>query len=81
MELLVAGGLTYKRARIATGEISAVVTECRCAVAKAVRHGRSCMSGRPRSEGAEAAKRRQERLENEVRECHECDGRQMGSAW
>ena len=30
-------------------------------------------------EGAEAAKRRQEQLEKEVREYHERDGRQMGS--
>jgi hypothetical protein len=37
MELLVAGGLTYKRARIVTGKISAIITECRCAVAKARR--------------------------------------------
>jgi hypothetical protein len=51
MELLVAGGLTYKRARIVTGKISAVITECRCAVAK-VRHERAA------KEGAEAAKRR-----------------------
>jgi hypothetical protein len=34
MELLVAGGRIYKRARIVTGEISAVITECRYAVAK-----------------------------------------------
>jgi hypothetical protein len=51
MELLVAGGLTYKRARIVTGKISAVITdECRCAVAK-VRHERTA------KEGAEAANR------------------------
>jgi hypothetical protein len=61
MKLLVAGGLTFKRARIVTGEISAIITECRCAVAK-VRHERAAM------EGAEAAKRRQEQLEKEVRE-------------
>jgi hypothetical protein len=72
MKLLVAGGLTFKRARIVTGEISAVITECRCAVAK-VRHERAA------KEGAEAAKRRQEQLEKEVREYHERDGRQMGS--
>jgi hypothetical protein len=34
MKLLVAGGLNYKRARIVTGNTSAVITECRCAVAK-----------------------------------------------
>ena len=72
MKLLVAGGLTFKRARIVTGKISAIITECRCAVAK-VRHERAAM------EGAEAAKRRQEQLEKEVREYHERDGRQMGS--
>jgi hypothetical protein len=55
MKLLVAGGLTFKRARIVTGKISAVITECRCAVAK-VRHERAVM------EGVEAAKRRQEQL-------------------
>jgi hypothetical protein len=49
--LLVAGGLTYKRARIVTGKNSAVITECCCAVAK-VRHEREA------KEGAEAAKRR-----------------------
>ena len=54
------------------GKISAIITECRCAVAK-VRHERAAM------EGAEAAKRRQEQLEKEVREYHERDGRQMGS--
>jgi hypothetical protein len=37
------------------------------------RHERAAM------EGAEAAKRRQEQLEKEVREYHERDGRQMGS--
>ena len=68
----VAGGLTFKRARRVTGKISAIITECRCAVAK-VRHERAAM------EGAEAAKRRQEQLEKEVREYHERDGRQMGS--
>ena len=72
MELLVAGGLTNKRARIVTGKISAVITECRCAVAK-VRHERAA------KEGAEAAIRRQEQLEKEAREFHERDGRQMGS--
>jgi hypothetical protein len=71
VELLVAGGLTYKRARIVTGKTSAVITGCRCAVAK-VRHERAA------KEGAEAAKRRQEQLEKEVRECHARDGRQMG---
>jgi hypothetical protein len=30
MKLLVAGGLTFKRARIVTGKISAIITECRC---------------------------------------------------
>ena len=63
MKLLVTGGLTYKRARIVTGKISADITECRCAVAK-VRHERAA------KEGAEAAKRRQEQLEKEVREYH-----------
>jgi hypothetical protein len=37
------------------------------------------MSGRPRTEGAEAAKRRQGQLEKEVRKYHERDKRQMGS--
>ena len=59
-KLLVAGGPTFKRARIVTGKISAIITECRYAVAK-VRHERAAM------EGAEAAKRRQEQLEKEVR--------------
>jgi hypothetical protein len=49
MKLLVAGGFTFKRARIVTGKISAVITECRCAVAK-VRHERAA------KEGAEAAR-------------------------
>jgi hypothetical protein len=48
MKLLVAGGLTYKRARIVTGKTSAVITGCRCAFAK-VRHERAA------KEGAEAA--------------------------
>jgi septal ring factor EnvC (AmiA/AmiB activator) len=56
-----------------SSKISAVITECRCAVAK-VRHERAA------KEGAKAAKRRQEQLEKEVREYHERDGRQMGSA-
>jgi hypothetical protein len=73
MRLLVAGGLTYKRARIVSGKISAVSsTECRCAVAK-VRHERAA------KEGAEAAERWQEQLEKEVREYHDRDGRQMDS--
>jgi hypothetical protein len=72
MKLLVAGGLTFKRARIVTSKISAIITECRCAVAK-VRHERAA------KEGAEAAKRRQEQQEREVREYHERDGRQMSS--
>jgi hypothetical protein len=71
MKLLVAGGLTYKRARIVTGKISAVITECCCAVAK-VRHERAA------KEGAEATKRRQEPLEKEVREYHERD---VGGRW
>ena len=49
--LLVAGGLTYKRARIVTGKTSAVITECCCTVAK-VRHERAA------KEGTEAAKQR-----------------------
>jgi hypothetical protein len=73
MKLLVADGLTYyNRARIVTGKISAVITECRCAVAK-VRHERAA------KEGAEVAQWRQEQLEKEVREYHERDKRQMGS--
>jgi hypothetical protein len=72
MKLLVAGGLTYKRARIVTGKTSAVITECRCAVAK-LRHERAA------KEGADVVKRRQEQLEKEVREYHERDGRQMDS--
>jgi hypothetical protein len=46
----------HTRARTVTGKTSAVITECRCAVAK-VRHERAA------KEGAEAAKRRQEQLE------------------
>jgi hypothetical protein len=57
---------------LVAGKISAVITECRCAVAK-VRHERAA------KEGTEAAKRRQKQLEKEVREYHERDGRQMGS--
>jgi hypothetical protein len=57
-KLLVAGGPTFKRARIVTDKISAITSECRCAVAK-VRHERAA------KEGAEAAKRRQEQLEKE----------------
>jgi hypothetical protein len=72
MELLVAGGLTYKTsAHLVTDKASVVITECRCAVAK-VRHERAA------KEGAEAAKRRQEQLKKEVREYHGRDGRQMG---
>ena len=64
MKLLVAGGLTYsKRACIVTGKNSAVITGCRCAVAK-VRHERATKGG------AEAAKPRHEQLEKEVREYH-----------
>jgi hypothetical protein len=70
MRLLVAGGLTYQRTRIVTGKISAVITKCRCAVAK-VRHEWAA------KEGAEVAKRRHEQLEKEVRGYHERDGRQM----
>jgi hypothetical protein len=70
MKLLVAGGLTFKRARIVTGKISAIITECRCAVAK-VRHERAA------KEGAEAAKRRQEQLEKEVRDSMSV----MGDRW
>jgi hypothetical protein len=73
MKLLVAGGPTFKRARIVTGMISAIITECRCAVAE-VRHERAA------KEGAEAAKRRQEQLEKEVRESHERMS-VMGDSW
>jgi hypothetical protein len=73
MKLLVAGGLTYKRARIITGKISAIITECRCAVAK-VRHERATRNALSAKEGAEAAIRRQEQFEKEVREFHERDG-------
>jgi hypothetical protein len=72
MKLLVAGGLTYKRARIVTGKTSAVITECRYAVAK-VRHERAA------KEGAVGAMRRQEQPEKEVRGYHERDGWQLGS--
>jgi hypothetical protein len=44
-KLLVAGGLTFKRARIVTGKTSAVITECRCAVAN-VRHERAAKEDR-----------------------------------
>jgi hypothetical protein len=66
------GSPTNERAS-SLGKISAVITECRCAVVK-VRHERAA-----NKEGAEAAKWRQEQLEQEVREYHERDGRQMGS--
>jgi hypothetical protein len=62
----------FKRARIVTGKISAIITECHCAVAK-VCHERAAQ------EGAEAAKQRQEQLKKEMREYHERDGRQMSS--
>jgi hypothetical protein len=53
MKMFVAGGPTFKRARIVTGKISAIITECRCAVAK-VRHERAARSeGRHR--GGETA--------------------------
>ena len=56
------GWASSQGARIATGKTSAVITECRCAVAK-VRHERAA------KEGAEATIRRQEQLEKEgVRE-------------
>jgi hypothetical protein len=54
MELLIAGGPTFKRAHIVTGKISAV-TECRCAVAK-VRHERAA-NGQGRRRGGETATR------------------------
>ena len=69
---LLLDGLTFKRARIVAGKTSAVITECRCDVAK-VRHEWAA------KEGAEAAKRRHEQLEKEECEFHERDGRQMGS--
>jgi hypothetical protein len=78
MKLLVAGGLTNDRtgttalARIVTGEVSAVITGCRCAVPK-VRHERAA------KEGAVGAMRRQEQPEKEVRGYHERDGWQLGS--
>jgi hypothetical protein len=53
MKLLVAGGLTFKRARIVTGKISAIITECRCAVAK-VRHERAAKEGQRRRNGETA---------------------------
>jgi hypothetical protein len=71
MKLLVSGGLTYKRARIVTGKISAIITECRCAVAK-VRHERAA------KEGAEAAKMRQRN--NQKRRCVSTMS-EMGDRW
>jgi hypothetical protein len=55
MKMLVAGGLTYKRACIVTGKASAVITGCRCAVAK-VRHERAA-NGQGRRRGGETATR------------------------
>jgi hypothetical protein len=72
MKLFVAGGLTFKRARMVTGKISAVITECRCAVTK-VRHERAA------KEGAEAAKRRQKN--NWKRRCMRWTMSAMGDRW
>jgi hypothetical protein len=47
MKLLAAGGLSYKRARIVSGKISAIISECRCAVAN-VRHERGLLERAPR---------------------------------
>jgi hypothetical protein len=74
MKLLTAGGLSYKRARgrIVTGKISAIISECRCAVAK-VRHERAAR------ESAEAMAERRRILELEVRKYHAMDKRSVGS--
>jgi hypothetical protein len=72
MELLAAGGLSYKRARIMAGKISAITSECRCAVAK-VRHERAARE----SAGAMAERRRI--LELDVRKYHAMDKRLAGS--
>ena len=66
MKLLTAGGLSHKRARIVTGKISAIISECRCAVAK-VRHERAAR------ESAEAMAERRRILELDVRKYHAMD--------
>jgi hypothetical protein len=72
MELLTAGGLSYKRARIVTGKISAIISGCRCAVAKAG-HERAAR------ESAEATAERRRTLEPDVLKCHALDRRSAGS--
>jgi hypothetical protein len=72
MKLLTAGGLSYKRARIVTGKISAIISECRCAVAK-VRHERAAR------ESAEAMAERRRILELDVLKFHAMDRRSVGS--
>ena len=71
MKLLVAGGPTFKRARIVTGMISAIITECRCAVAK-----RFVMSGRPRK-----AQRRQNGDKNNWKRRCVSTMSMMGDRW
>jgi hypothetical protein len=72
MKLLTAEGLSYKRARIVTGKISAIISEYRCAVAK-VRHERAAR------ESAEAMAERRRILELDVRKYHAMDRRSVGS--
>jgi hypothetical protein len=72
MKLLVAGGLSYKRARIVTGKISAIISECRCAVAIKVRHERAA------KESAEAAAGRRRVLELDVHKYYAKDMRAVG---
>jgi hypothetical protein len=72
MKLLTAGGLSYKRAHIVTGKISAIISECRRAVAK-VRHERAAR------ESAEVMAERRRILELDVRKYHAMDRRSVGS--
>jgi hypothetical protein len=72
MKLLVAGGLAFKRARIVAGKISAIITECRCAVASR----RFVMSGRPRK-----AQRRQNGDKNNWKRMCVSTMSVMGDRW
>jgi hypothetical protein len=70
MELLVAGGMKYHRARSLTGKLSQVISESRSAIAKE-------RNGSARNERVEKQKEEREELRKEVKELWDRDRRSM----
>jgi hypothetical protein len=70
MDLLVAGGMEYHRARSLTGKLSQVISESRSAIAKERNES-------ARSKRVEKQKKEKEELRKEVKELWDSDRRSM----